>query len=81
MHFKTYIINFYKQILENNKLNIEECLMVGNDLIEDLVIEEIGIPCYIITDNMLNDQHLNKCTLKGNYIDFYNFVLNLAKIK
>lgn len=72
-------INFYKQIIENNNLKIEECMMVGNDLIEDLVIEELGIPCYIITDNVLNIENIDKCKLKGDYNEFYDYILNLER--
>lgn len=73
-------INYYKEIIEKNDLDIEETIMFGNDLIEDLVIEELNIPCYIITNNMVNEQNLNKCTKKGDYNEFYCFVSNLPKI-
>ena len=56
-------------------------MMVGNDLIEDLVIEDIGIPCYIITDNMLNKEYLDKCKLIGNFEEFYNYVFNLKTVE
>ena len=73
-------INYYKQIIENNNLNTEETMMFGNDLIEDLVVEELNIPCYIITNNMINTTNLSKCTKKGDYNEFYFFVNNLPKI-
>lgn len=73
-------INYYKEIIEKNNLNIEEIMMFGNDTIEDLSIEQLGIPCYIITNNVVNPQNLDRCTKKGDYNEFYSFISNLPKI-
>lgn len=73
-------INYYKQILENNNLNLEETFMFGNDLIEDLAIENLGITCYIITNNVVNIDNIKNCTRKGDYNEFLQFINNLPKI-
>lgn len=73
-------INYYKQIIEKNNLKIEETLMFGNDLIEDFVVEKIGISCYIITDNMVNVKHMEECTKKGDYNEFLSFINSLPQI-
>ena len=73
-------INYYKEIINNNNLKIEETMMFGNDLIEDLVIEDINIPCFIITNNMVNLGNIKKCTKKGDYNEFFTFINNLPKI-
>ncbi len=72
--------NYYKQILDNNNLKYEETIMFGNDLIEDLAIEKIGIDCYIITNNMVSIENIEKCAKKGDYNDFFKFINNLPKI-
>jgi len=74
-------INYYKEIIDKNNLKNEETIMIGNDLIEDLVIEELNIPCYINTDNMVNISNIDKCSLKGDYNDLLKFVKELEKIK
>lgn len=73
-------INYYREILENNNLKIEETMMFGNDLIEDLAIEKIGIPCFIITNYMVNEDNIENCTKKGDYDAFLSFLNNLPKI-
>ena len=73
-------INYYKEIIENNNLKVEETMMFGNDTVDDLAVEQIGIPCYIITNNIVNPQNLDKCTKKGDYNEFYSFISNLPKI-
>lgn len=73
-------INYYKEIINKNNLNIEETMMFGNDLIEDLIIEELKIPCFIITNNMVNLDNIQKCTKKGDYNEFFSFINNLPNI-
>lgn len=79
-HYAKPNVNYYREIMENNNLNNEETMMFGNDLIEDLAVESLNVPCYIITDNMLNKENLNSCTKKGNYNEFLQFIYNLPKI-
>lgn len=74
-------INYYREIIDKNNLKIEETMMVGNDLIEDLIIEKLNVPCYIVTDNMVNESNLNNCTRKGNFNDLLELVDKLPKIK
>ena len=74
MNYAKPNINYYKQIVELNNLKAEECIMFGNDLIEDLAIEKLGIDCFIITDNMINGEYLINSKLNGNYEDFYKYI-------
>lgn len=73
-------INYYKEIINKNNLNIKETMMFGNDLIEDLIIEELNIPCFIITNNMVNVNNVKKCTKKGDYNEFFSFINNLPNL-
>lgn len=73
-------INYYKEIIDKNNLNIQETFMFGNDLIEDLIIENLNIPCYIITNNALHFENINNCTKKGDYNDFFDFINNLPDL-
>ncbi|KMT21666.1 HAD family hydrolase [Clostridium cylindrosporum] len=45
---------YYSQILEIICKEASECLMVGNDVQEDLVASTIGIRTYLVTNNILN---------------------------
>ena len=35
----------------------EECLMVGNDVDEDMVARELGMQVFLLTDCLLNRHH------------------------
>ena len=54
--------------------------MFGNDAIRDLAIESINIPCFIITNYLVNEGNIDSCKLKGDYNDFYKFISNLPNI-
>ena len=46
--------NYYREILFKRKLKAEECVMVGNDVREDMVAREIGMDVFLLTANLIN---------------------------
>lgn len=47
-------LDYYSEILRRLDCRAEECLMVGNDVDEDMVAAELGMEVFLITDCMLN---------------------------
>lgn len=47
-------LKYYTTILETLDVSPEECLMVGNDVSEDMVARELGIQVFLLTDCMIN---------------------------
>lgn len=47
-------VEYYKEILNRVELKPEDCLMVGNDMNEDMVVSQIGIDTYLLTDCLIN---------------------------
>lgn len=47
-------IAYYRDILETMNLKPEECLMVGNDVDEDMIAETLGMKVFLLTDCLLN---------------------------
>ena len=41
------------------KLSPEQCLMVGNDVGEDMVAEVLGMQVFLLTDCMINKQNVD----------------------
>ena len=70
--------NYYKEILEKHNLKAEECVMVGNDALEDMVAEEIGINVFLLTDNLLNSKKLDISKYpQGSFEELHNYLNNL----
>ncbi|MBQ1242114.1 MAG: HAD family hydrolase [Oscillospiraceae bacterium] len=47
-------LDYYRDILSKLGLSPEECLMVGNDVDEDMIAEELGMQVFLLTPCMIN---------------------------
>ncbi|MDO4317693.1 MAG: HAD family hydrolase [Lachnospiraceae bacterium] len=45
---------YYRDILTKLSLNAEECVMVGNDVEEDMAAERLGMRVFLLTDCLIN---------------------------
>lgn len=56
--------DYYREILNRAELSGDECLMVGNDVGEDMVAETLGINVFLLTDCMINkkDEDISRYT-------------------
>jgi FMN phosphatase YigB (HAD superfamily) len=50
-------LNYYKDILAKLEVSAEECLMIGNDVSEDMVAAELGMNVFLLTDCILNKKN------------------------
>ena len=65
---------YYAEILRNTGKQPQECLMVGNDAVEDTAALEQGIPVYLITDCLINPQGRDLSDLPhGSFREFLAF--------
>ena len=75
-------LDFYREVLSNINQTPEDCMMVGNDVFEDLISSELGLKTYLITNCMLNDHDIPVVAdHSGDYSDFYAFVKTLKRVK
>ncbi len=47
-------LDYYRDILKEIGAKAEECLMVGNDVDEDMITEQLGMKVYLVTDCLIN---------------------------
>lgn len=47
-------VEYYREFLRRNRLSPKECLMVGNDVREDMAIRALGVPVWLVTDCLEN---------------------------
>lgn len=48
--------DYYREILHTMGLAPEECLMVGNDVTEDMMTRELGMRVFLLTDCLINKE-------------------------
>lgn len=72
--------NYYKELLEQLHLMPEECLMVGNDVDDDMVAEQLGMKVFLLTDCLINKNSADISIYPhGNYDDLNKFIDRLDK--
>ena len=49
-------LNYYRDVLAQLNVSPEECLMVGNDVGEDMIARELGMQVFLLTDCLINKQ-------------------------
>ena len=75
------IMYIVSQILEQFELDPSECLMVGNDVEEDLAIRALGVPVFLITDTMENKKNLPiDSEYQGSMEELLEFVKELPEV-
>jgi FMN phosphatase YigB (HAD superfamily) len=47
-------LDYYRDILDSIGANPEECLMVGNDVGEDMIAKELGMKVFLLEDCIIN---------------------------
>lgn len=81
-HYCKPQIQFYEEVLKDNHKTAEECMMVGNDVEEDMVAGKLGMDTYLITNHLIKRTEEEPCcTHQGTYEDFLRFVQELEPIK
>ncbi|MDD3966957.1 MAG: HAD family hydrolase [Candidatus Neomarinimicrobiota bacterium] len=71
---------YYREVLSAIDRTADECMMVGNDALEDLAAAKLGIKTYLIENHLLNPHHAGiNADHRGSYEDFYAFVRALPE--
>ncbi|MBO5461211.1 MAG: HAD family hydrolase [Ruminococcus sp.] len=77
-HYCKPNVEYFRELIEKHHLDPKECLMVGNDVDEDLVISKLGVKTYLITNTMENKKNLPiTADYTGTLEDFYSFIQKL----
>lgn len=70
--------NYYKEILKKYDLKASECLMIGNDINEDMYpCVTLGIDTYLVTDCLIASDKYAYQGKKGNFKELLEFLEGL----
>ncbi|MCH5156756.1 MAG: HAD family hydrolase [Clostridiales bacterium] len=74
-HYCKPNIRYYEEIVSNLGLNPAECLMVGNDVNEDMIAEQLGMKVFLVTDCILNPDNKDISAYPhGNFDDLVRYL-------
>lgn len=77
-HYCKPHLEFYQEVLSDIRRQAKECMMVGNDAQEDMVISKLGVKTWLVEDCLINRKpDLPPVDHKGSSEAFLNWVKNL----
>ncbi len=66
---------YYKEIINKLGVKPEECLMVGNDVSDDMVAQKLGMKVFLLTDCLINKTDADVSEYpNGNFDDLINYI-------
>lgn len=66
---------YYKEIVNKLGVKPEECLMVGNDVSDDMVAERLGMKVFLLTDCLINKTDTDVSDFpNGSFDDLIEFI-------
>lgn len=71
-------LNYYKDIAAKLGVECDECVMVGNDVGDDMVAKALGMQVFLLTDNLINKDNCDISEFpNGNFDNLCEFLLQL----
>lgn len=71
-------LKYYEMILERVGLKPEECVMVGNDVAEDMIAEKLGMKVFLLTECLINSKNQDITQYpQGGFDELEQFVAEL----
>lgn len=58
-HFCKPNPKYFEEVLEKYQIKKEDCVMIGNDMVEDGAVQALGIPLYLIEDHLIKAEGVN----------------------
>lgn len=73
---------YYREVLVKINKTPGECLMVGNDATEDMIVSKLGIETFLLTDYLINTENLDISSFRpGGWEDLIKLVNELPCLK
>ena len=70
--------DYYRDVLCKLDVQAEECLMVGNDVTEDMVAETLGMKVFLLTDCLINKEDKDISVYpNGGFEDLIKYIDNI----
>lgn len=72
---------YYKEILKKIDRKPSECMMIGNDVDEDMVVMEIGMDAFLLNENIINKNNKDLDYLKqGDFKSLFEYLKKLPDL-
>lgn len=66
---------YYQEILNRLNVKAEECLLIGNDVTEDMIVKDMGMHVFLLTDCLINKKEKDITQYPhGDFNHFLQFI-------
>lgn len=73
---------YYEEVMNKFNITSDDVLMVGNDTREDMAIMKLGVPCYMIEDDLINRDNVSlDGVMHGSFDEFLDYLSKLEDAK
>ncbi len=74
-------LEYYMEVLKNMGKNPDECIMVGNDVKEDMCAASLGMDTYLLKDCLICSQEADISNIKqGDFDELLDFIKQLPSL-
>lgn len=74
-HYCKPNLGYYRELIDRLQVEPTECLMIGNDVNEDMIAAELGIKVFLLTDCLINKNNENIARYPhGSFDDLRNYI-------
>lgn len=74
-------LEYYRAILKEIGKNPEDCIMIGNDIKEDMCVSGIGVETYLLTDCLINTEEAElKSYQQGCFEELLDYLKSLPNL-
>lgn len=71
-------LDYYRDILKSSGLEAQECLMVGNDVGEDMCTARLGMETFLLTEHLIPAKGVDTAKMRqGGFEELYRYVQSL----
>lgn len=71
-------LDYYRDILATLNITPENCVMVGNDVSEDMIARELGMKVFLLTDSLINKENKDITNYPhGSFPELMTFIREL----
>ena len=80
-HYGKPNLDYYREILEKCGFDAQDCIMIGNNPVEDMCFEQLGGEVYLVTDDVENPNNVPTDKFKsGSFEELKEFLDKLPQI-
>lgn len=74
-------LDYYSEILSNIGKKPEDCIMIGNDVDEDMCAAKLGMDTFLLTDSLINKHEADISGFRqGDMAGLYDYLNHLPRI-